>query len=86
MEIHGFPKGIRDLYRVIAPIEASKFTVSPSKSPPKMFSQKYFWMGHILGAFSREGVSLAATKHITNDILFCYLKLLNMLKMAHILG
>ena len=86
MEIHGFPKGIRDLYRVIAPIAASKFTVSPSKSPPKMFSQRYFWMGHILGAYSRKGVCLAATKYITDAILFCYLMLLNMLKMLHILG
>ena len=36
-------------------------------------------MGHILGAYSREGVCLAATKYVTNAILFVYL-LLNMLK------
>ena len=47
MEIHGFPKGIRDLYRVIAPIAASKFTVSPSKAPRNIFANIF-----LDGAFS----------------------------------
>ena len=36
-------------------------------------------MGQILGAYSREAVCLAASKYVTNAILFFYL-LLDMLK------
>ena len=43
-------------------------------------------MAHILGAYSRDRVCLAATKNITIAILFCYLMLLKMLKTAYILA
>ena len=57
-----FAKGIRDLYRVIAPIASRKFTVSPRMGPRQFFPTKYFpkiyfWIERIRGAYLREGVS-----------------------------
>ena len=42
LEIHSFAKGIRDLYRVIAPIAFRKVTVSPRINPTKYFRNKLF--------------------------------------------
>ena len=62
LETNSFAKGIRDLYRVIAPIASRNVTVSPRISPRpfspnKVFSRIYFWIERIRGAYLREGVS-----------------------------
>ena len=66
LERHSFAKGIRDLYRVIAPIASRKVTVSPRINPRKYFTTKYFRKEyfrteHIRGAYLRKGLCLAGT-------------------------
>ena len=64
IEKDGFPKGILDLYRVIAPIVASKFTVSPRKSPQKIFLQKIFLdAANSGGLFERGGMICSNQKY-----------------------
>ena len=63
LETNSFAKGIRDLYRVIAPIASRKVTVSPRISPGQFFPNKIFSQNMFLdwaysgGAYLREGVS-----------------------------
>ena len=79
LETNSFAKGVRDLYRVIAPIAYRKVTVSPRIIPRKYFCNKIFfaknifWTGCIRGAYLKEGVCFSRNQKYCQDHCFIFL-------------
>ena len=75
LETNSFAKGIRDLYRFIAPIASRNVTVSPRISPTQFFPYKIFSQNIFLdwaysgGLLEGGSIFLTGTKNVTKTTL-----------------